>query len=322
MSVHMLDVGQGDSTFIELPDGTTMLIDAGEKPYGQTVIDYLEKKNCNKIDYLVGTHPHSDHIGGLAQVIKHFDIGAVYLPKKAHTTTTYIDLLAAVKDKGLGVQSARADKNIARGDGFSVDILSPVSEDYGDNLNLYSVVVKITHGDKTFLFMGDAETENERELEDVSADLIRVGHHGSNTSSGNEFVSRVDAEIAVVSVGEGNSYNLPKQDILNRWTDSGAKLYRTDQLGTVVARCDGNTITVEADGTVTESVGQTQEKEEISTAVTFLLNTSTKKIHLPDCGSLKLMSEKNKATTQKTMDELINEGYTACSNCQPRGEKP
>lgn len=313
LSVHIIDVGQGDGIFVELPDGTTLLIDAGEKQYGQTVIDYITARGYNRIDYLVGTHPHSDHIGGLEQVIRSFDIGTVYMPKKSHTTSTYLNLLQTIADKGLSIQTAKAGKTIAEGGDFSVDILSPVDEDYGDELNLYSVVIKITYGSQRFLFLGDAETENEEQMSDVQAEFVKVGHHGSATSSDSEFVRRVGAKYAVVSVGAGNSYGLPKDKILQRWQESGAAIYRTDESGSIVAYSDGSSITISAVPSALETV----DTETNETVTSWVLNTSSKKIHRSDCASVTAMAESNCAQSNKTIEELIAEGYTACKSCQP-----
>ena len=309
LRVHIIDVGQGDSTLIELPDGTTMLIDAGERDYGETVVDYLRAEKVEKIDHLIGTHPHSDHIGGLREVVEGFDIGKVYLPKKASTTATFQNLLKAIKAKGLSVITAKAGKEIAAGEDFSVEILSPVEEDYGDEMNLYSVVVRITYGNRRFLFMGDAETENEEQMPDVRADFIRVGHHGSRTSSGAEFVKRVGAQIAVVSVGEDNSYGLPKKEILERWEKAGAKLYRTDREGSLLFECDGSTIT-KGDAVFDQTV-------EVETESKWVLNTSSKKIHCPDCSSVATIGNKNKSESNKSIAELTAEGYTPCGICDP-----
>lgn len=311
LKVHIIDVGQGDSTFVELPNGATLLIDAGEREYGENVISYIKALGYRKVDYLVATHPHSDHIGGLQAVIESFDIGKIYMPKKSSTTSTFKHLLEAVKDKGLGIETAKAGKNIVTDIDLSVTILSPVEEDYADEMNLYSAVVKITYGKMRFLFMGDAETENEEQMQDVSAEFIRVGHHGSRTSSGEEFVRRVGAQIAVVSVGKDNSYDLPKEEILSRWKRAGATLYRTDESGSLVFESDGASIIV-GDAVYTD----TAQKVSADTCK-WMLNTASKKIHYPDCSAALTMKAQNKSESDKTIAELETEGYTVCGTCDP-----
>lgn len=313
LKVHIIDVGQGDSSFIELPDGKTLLIDAGEREYGSVVERYIRHLGYQKIDYLVGTHPHSDHIGGLQHLVQSMDVGKIYLPRKTSTTATFENLLKAVQGKGLRIETARAGKTIDVNKDFSVDILSPVDDDYGDEMNLYSVVIKITYQKMQFLFMGDAETENEAQLQNVAAEFIRVGHHGSNTSSSEDFVNRVGAAIAVISVGKDNSYGLPKEHIVKRWEEAGASVYRTDEMGSMVFESDGNVIRM---GKI-EFAEMAAPKESESFA--WVLNVSTKKIHYPDCSSVQQMKEENKEKSDKTIAQLIKEGYDPCGKCNPEG---
>ncbi|MGN0470236.1 MAG: ComEC/Rec2 family competence protein [Acutalibacteraceae bacterium] len=241
---HYIDVGQGDSEFIELPDGTTMLIDAGTADYGETVVDYIKNLGYSKIDYLVGTHPHADHIGGMQKVVQSFDIGSVYMPKASTNTKTYENLLTEIKNKGLKIKSAKAGVSIISEDNLKVDILAPNSSEY-DELNNYSAVVKITYKNNKFLYMGDAEKLSEDEIKaDVSADVIKIGHHGSTSSSSKNFVKKVKPQYAVICVGKDNSYGHPKDTIIKRWKDIGAKILRTDEDGSITITSDGSNITV------------------------------------------------------------------------------
>lgn len=244
IKIHYLDVGQGDSIFIELPNNSTMLIDAGESSKGLIVANYIKKLNYSKIDYLVGTHPHTDHIGGLSYIINNFDIGKIYMPKALSTTKTYENLLNTISSKGLKITTAKAGVNIIDEDNLKVDIIAPNKDSYND-LNNYSAVIKITYQQKKFLFMGDAEIESENEITtDVSADVIKIGHHGSDTSSGKSFVDKVNAKYAIIMVGNNNKYNHPYQTIIDRWTSTGTTIYRTDLNGTIVLTSDGNTIDI------------------------------------------------------------------------------
>ncbi len=244
---HYIDVGQGDSSFIELPNGKTMLIDAGVSDYGEKIVRYITDLGYTKIDYLVATHPHADHIGGMKKVVEAFDIGNVYMPKASTNTKTYEKLLTAIQDKGLKIKTAKAGVSITSEDNLDIEVLAPNSSKYKD-LNNYSAIIKITYKDKSFLYMGDAEKLSEDEITaDVSADVIKVGHHGSSTSSSNDFVKRVNPQYAVISVGEGNSYNHPDKSVVKRWEKSGAEIFRTDEYGSVVATSDGNSIIIKTE---------------------------------------------------------------------------
>ena len=247
LRVNYIDVGQGDSIFIQLPNNETMLIDAGEAYESENVINYLNNLGITKIDYVVGTHPHTDHIGGLEEVINTFDVGSIYMPKASSTSKTYLDLLTTISNKGLKVKTAKSGVVVLDEDNLKLEFIAPNSDNYS-NLNNYSAVLKLTYLDNTFLFMGDAETLSEEEItSDVNADVIKVGHHGSDSSSSVEFVKRVSPEYAIIMVGEGNSYNHPYQSIIDRYESVGAKVLRTDLDGNIVCDSDGNKVSCSGD---------------------------------------------------------------------------
>ena len=247
LKVHYLDVGQGDSIFIELPNNETMLIDAAESYQSENIINYLKNLNYQKIDYVIGTHPHTDHIGGLKDIINTFEIGKIYMPKVVSTTKTYESLLMAIKDKNLKINTAKAGTSIIDTDALKINILAPNNNTYTE-LNNYSVVTKITYGTTKFLFMGDAEKLSENEIkEDVTADVIKIGHHGSNTSSSIDFIKKVNAKYGIISVGLNNKYNLPKEETITNWENSGTKIYLTSTNGTIRASSDGTNIKIESE---------------------------------------------------------------------------
>lgn len=247
LRVNYIDVGQGDSIFIQLPNNQTMLIDAGEAYKSDNVINYLNNLGITKIDYVIGTHPHTDHIGGLEEVINTFDIGSIYMPRASSTSKTYEDLLTTISSKDLKVKTAKSGVVVLDDNNLKLEFIAPNSDSYSE-LNNYSAVLKLTYLDNTFLFMGDAETLSEEEItSEIKADVIKVGHHGSDSSSSLEFVKKVSPEYAIIMVGEGNSYNHPYQSIIDRYENVGAKVLRTDLDGNIVCDSDGKEVSCSGD---------------------------------------------------------------------------
>ncbi|NLT13521.1 MAG: MBL fold metallo-hydrolase [Clostridiales bacterium] len=241
--VSFIDVGQADSIFIELPNNQTMLIDAGNNADGDDVVEYVEGLGYDTIDYLVGTHPHEDHIGGLDTVIDELNVGSIYMPKVSHTTKTFEDVLVVIRDKGLKVTSARVGVVILEEPGLTISILSPASDEY-DDLNNYSAVILITYNNSSFLFTGDAEDIPEDEMLEagynLNVDVLKVGHHGSASSSSEAFLEAVTPLYAIISVGAGNSYGHPSQSVIDRLEGENARILRTDLDGTVVISTNGD----------------------------------------------------------------------------------
>jgi len=248
LRVNYIDVGQGDSIFVQYPNGEVMLIDAAKKKDVGAVVDFLNSRDIKKIDYLVATHPHEDHIGGMATIIDTFDIGKIYMPKKEHDTKTYLNMLESIQRKKLKISTAKAGVEIANAGGCHTYIISPTGDDYKE-LNDYSAVIRIEYGGTSFLFMGDAETLIEKELMakkslNLKADVLKVGHHGSNTSSSNAFLKAVSPTHAIVCVGDNNDYGHPKENVVKRYENLKINLYRTDKDGTVTAVSDGNEVQI------------------------------------------------------------------------------
>ena len=249
LKVHYLDVGQGDSIFLEFPNEKNMLIDASVSDASDKIINYIEALNYSKIDYLIATHPHSDHIGGMKEVVNNFDLGLIYMPKVVTTTTTYENLLQSIANKGHKIKTAKAGLNIIDEGNLKVEILAPNSESY-EELNDYSVVLKVTYKDRSFIFMGDAEKLSEDEITyNVKADVIKIGHHGSSSSTSSGFLKRVNPSFAVISVGKDNPYNHPSETVLKRLENNNVKLYRTDINGNIIFTTDGDKIKIEVERT-------------------------------------------------------------------------
>ena len=305
MTVHFIDVGQGDSIFIELPNGECMLIDAGERDFAGRVISLIDCLGYTKIDYIVATHPHSDHIGGMQRVIESFDIGKVYMPEAINDTSTFYNLLEAIDAKGLGVTAVTAGLTADFG-GASGVFVSPTA--IVDNLNSCSAVLRLSYGNKSFLFTGDIESDAEATVKlDVSCDVLKVAHHGSYTSSSDAFLKKTGAEYAVISCGTDNEYGHPHDAALNRLKKNGIeKIYRTDISGTITITTDGSNLTL-------------QEGTEIEGYV-WVLNLGNKKFHRADCNSAVEMNPVNKAYSKRSIEELLRQGYTPCGSCKPDKE--
>ena len=240
LSIDFIDVGQADSILIRNQD-QVMLIDAGTNEAGETVVNYLKNLGITKIDYLIGTHPHEDHIGGLDDVINAFDIGQIYMPKIETTTKTFEDVLEAIENKNLTVTAPNKGEKIEIGQAEGEFMTEPILDK--DNLNVSSLVLRLEFGNTSYLFMGDAEEENEETIRWPKTDVLKVGHHGSSTSS-ESFLEQVQPKYAIIMAGKDNSYGLPTQETIDKLNNMGSEIYRTDEDGTIQMTSDGNTIEI------------------------------------------------------------------------------
>lgn len=248
--VHFIDVGQGDSTLV-ISQGEAMLIDSGDKDDSNKIEKYLEKQGVTELKYLIATHPHADHIGEMSEIIDQFQVDKFIMPKvKADmtpTTTIYEKMLKSIKANGLKITQAKPMK-FELGS-CKVELFTP-KKDY-DNLNDYSTLVKITDGDNSFLITGDCETAEEKDIlsqgYDVSAKVLKAGHHGSSTSSGVDFLNKVMPRYAVISCGKGNKYGHPHEETVTRLKKYASHLYVTADVGTIVFSSDGEGLSVSAE---------------------------------------------------------------------------
>ena len=237
LNVLFLDVGQADSQLI-LYKGRSMLIDAGNKDDGEHIVNGLKALGISKLDYVFGTHVHEDHVGGMSYIIDSFEIGDFYLPYDTTSTTSYYKkLLTSLTEKEENINEANIGDKFYLED-LEFEVMS-VDNSEPENINATSIVLEMNYGRMKYLFMADAEKENEDARDWNNVDILKVGHHGSNTSSTEKFLNQVSPEISIISVGEGNSYELPKEKILNRLEKIGTTIYRTDKDGTIQIISDG-----------------------------------------------------------------------------------
>jgi len=338
LEVNFIDVGQADACLLE-SYGHFMMIDAGNNDDSALILDYLHSKNVKTIDYMIGTHPHEDHIGSMDTVINNFDIDNVYLPNVIHTTKTFEDVLTAIENKNLKITEPVPNSEFYF-NGITVKILAPIKK--YDDLNNNSIVLKVTNGDIDFLFTGDIETEAEYDIiqsgENLSADVLKTAHHGSDSSSSEEFIKKVSPEYAVISVGKDNSYGHPRESTLDLFNRLNIKTYRTDQSGSITFKTDGKKIDITNGNNLDTNIVQNEkeptdnkkdaenylsssgEKDNKSQPVQtntekyYIGNKNTKKFHLPSCNTLP--KPKNQVILN-SWEEAINGKYSPCKKCNP-----
>lgn len=309
LTVHFIDVGQADCALWEC-GGEFMVIDGGNVEDGSLVVSFLEAQGVEELAAVVCTHAHEDHVGGLPAVLAVYPTQAVYAPTRTYSSNCFDDFMYYVDQQGLTVTIP------APGDSFSlgsaaVTVLGP-TESYADTNNT-SIVLLVQFGETRFLFTGDMEKSAETDMLDYwgdsfdwNVDVLKVGHHGSDTSTSYRLLYNLDPEYAVISVGTGNSYGHPCQETLDLLSDAGIPVFRTDELGTVTAVSDGAAITITWEN-------QNATPDDVEQAdTTYIGNTNSKKFHLPTCSSLP--SENNRVTFE-TYEDAIEAGYTPCSRC-------
>lgn len=248
IAVHFLDVGQGDATLILTPDGEAMLIDTGVSEYKDELVSYIQACDITTLSYLVLTHPHADHIGGAVAVLDAFTVKEVVMPDATTTTVTFEKVLNAIDKEGCKMTVPEPEDTLSLGT-CRLTVLGPV-KDYPKDLNAMSLVLRLDYGSTSFLFTGDAESQSEEDMLNrfsssvFKADVLKLGHHGSATSSSSDFIDAVSPSYAVASCGKDNEYGHPHREVIADMEERGIALYRTDRDGSIVFSSDGTKVTL------------------------------------------------------------------------------
>ena len=332
--LHVLDVGQGQSVLIKA-DGHYMLIDGGGRDASSFVVSYLKQQGVGKLDCAAVSHYDEDHMAGLIGVLEVFPCDIFLVPSYEGNGELYQSMATAALSNGCVIMHGKAGMEFPLGNAEG-EIIGPVRTDYSSD-NDMSLCFKMSFGDRICLICGDAELNSERDLVaegvDLKADLYVVSHHGSSTSSTEGFLDAVSPSYAVISCGRDNSYGHPAMEVMQRLKDHGTDIYRTDKQGTVTAYSDGQNLWFDerpSDNETGSSTFVSLDMEDVESdnplsrqisaqtkSFLYVCNTNTGKFHYPNCDSVNQMKDDNRLNTSLDRDELIEEGYVPCGNCNP-----
>ncbi len=309
--IHFIDVGQADATLV-LCDGYSMLIDGGNREDSSLIVAYLKKCHVDYLDYMICTHPHEDHVGGLSGALNACSVGCVIAPTNTYDSDEFQHFLHYVEEQGLEITLPEVGTYYALGNS-SFQILAPqLQEEVSENNS--SIVLRIVYGNTSFLLTGDAERESEVSIlnsgYDLESTVLKVGHHGSDTSTSYVFLREVMPQYAIISVGKDNPYGHPDEEVLSRLRDAEATVYRTDRNGDIILQSDGETIQIKTE----KQESSQQPSQTVPGEVSYIGNINSKKFHNPDCSSLP--AQENQVFFS-TRTEAVEEGYTPCGRCQP-----
>ena len=308
LTMYFLDVGQADSTLL-VSEGEAVLIDAGNRDDSNFITGYLDELGIKELKYVVFTHPHEDHIGSGEALVNSIAIEKIFmLDEYDDGIEGYLN--RAISAAGIETEDPQPGDTARFGE-CRIDFTGP-DRDY-DNANDDSICLKVTHGSNTVLCTGDAGRVPEKNMietgEDLEADLLQAGHHGSSTSNSYYFLRESNPRYVVISCGEGNMYGHPHEKALSRFSDLGAEVFRTDEQGTIIATSDGSSITFNCEGKKAEKP-YTEDHENAA----YIGNVNSKKFHEPGCGGLP--NEDNRVYF-KTREAAVKAGYDPCGRCNP-----
>ncbi len=312
LEVYFIDVGQADSILV-VQGESTMLIDGGNVADGPDVVRFIKNKGISTLDVVVNTHAHEDHAGGLATIVDEFTVKKIYAPVNSYNSVCFSEFVdAAGRQCGITLCKKGMNWNIGNA---KVSVFWPQDAASQDTNNT-SIVLKLVYGNISYLFTGDAEQTAESAMVnagcDLKADILKVGHHGSSTSSSYLFLRTVLPQVAIISVGEGNSYGHPEKVVLDRYAQAEIKVYRTDEVGTICVSTDGKTIKTTYNGVTDEAVKQTATPA--LTETYYIGNKNSKKFHYSTCTGLPKEENRVEFDSRET---AINNGYSPCGICKP-----
>ena len=310
LTVQFIDVGQADCALLEC-GGEFLLIDGGNRDDSQLVVSFLEQQGVEELSAVVCTHAHEDHVGGLPAVLAVYPTKAVYAPTKTYSSNIFDKFVYYTDQQGLDITIPAPGDQFSLG-GAAVTVLGPVKS-YAETNNT-SIVLRVEYGKTSFLFTGDMETEAENDMLDYwegkmdwKTDVLKVGHHGSNTSTGYRFLNEVSPGQAVISVGTGNTYGHPHKEPMSRLNQAQVTVFRTDELGTIQAVSDGEGIVF-----TWGNQSANPENAEPAQQIVFIGNINSKKFHSQNCANLP--SEKNRITFD-SYQAAVDAGFTPCGSC-------